>query len=118
MTEDAGKRRPRRFPFLIMFLVVMILGLEYSFAIFGTFQIQSKALSLRGGGNSEQYAQATTILEKKMNDTIKFLATMVQKQSVSDERLVFLEQHIASLEDTLNATRREAVDGKAHLKRL
>jgi len=94
------KRLPRTIPFLLVFVVGLIVVGEYIFALLGTFQMHS---ALRGGVNT-QYAENTQVLqllEKKVNDTIKSLMVELQNKIVSDTRLVSLGERLSSLENTI-----------------
>lgn len=110
----ADKRRPRRFPFFVVFLIAMVLGGEYLFAILGTFQMQP---AFRVGG-SQHHSAANQELEKKMNDTVETFVAKIQNQSVLDERLASLEQRIASLEETLKTSDEETLEGKEQFEKL
>jgi len=98
-------------------MIALILGGEYLFAIVGIFQMRHR-YTLRGG-SSRQYAEANLLLEKKMNNTVEFLISKLQDQSVNDERLMSLEKRLKSLAETLGPSDTEgASDAKGELEKL
>lgn len=69
MMEAPEKRLPRRFPFLLVFLVSVVLCAQYFFAIRGTFQIQSNLRSAKS----------------KLHVNTKLVAERVQRHSAEEQ---------------------------------
>lgn len=95
MTE-AARRIRHRFPFLAMFLIALLLGGEYFFAIFSSFQLQ---LAMPDNGSRSKQRREDDKQHALINSTLQSLNA---NQSINEQRLYMLEQQIKSLQETLS----------------
>jgi hypothetical protein len=88
---DAQRQHKFRFPFFIVFLIVLIIGNEL---FFGTLQIQS---TLRGSAEGSTNNE----MDQMVNETVEMLLARLKDSSLYDERLALLESRLSSLETTV-----------------